>query len=73
VDLGHYIFMDALVVAIHKWSLRVHRLVVTMTSYSEHVDMSSVRMSSTHRLFSTLVVPDEDLGNTIQSIVAPVT
>jgi hypothetical protein len=29
-------------------------------------------MSSTHRLFSTLVVPDDDLGSAVQNIVTPV-
>jgi hypothetical protein len=76
IDLGfcctQYVFMDALVVAVHKWSLCVRRLVVTMASCSEHVDKSPVRMSSTRRLFNTPVVPDDDVGNTDQSIVMPV-
>jgi hypothetical protein len=33
------------------------------------VDRSPVRMSSTHRLFSDLVVADDDAGHTLQSIV----
>jgi hypothetical protein len=50
----------------------VRRLVVTMASCSEHVDKSSVRMSSTRRLFNTPVVPDDDVGNADQSILTPV-
>jgi hypothetical protein len=51
----------------------VHRLVVTMASCSEQVDMSLVQMSLTHRLFSTPVIPDDDSGSAIQNIVMPVT
>jgi hypothetical protein len=65
--------MDALSIAVHKWLLRVHILVLTMDSCSEHVDRSPVRISSTCRLFSTLVVPNDDAGNVVQSIVTPIT
>jgi hypothetical protein len=57
----------ALVVSNHKCWLRVRRLLVTMDSCSECVDMSLVRMSSTCRLFSTLVVADDDAGHALQS------
>jgi hypothetical protein len=51
----------------------VRRLVVTMASCNEQMDRSAVRMSSTRRLFSTPVVPDDDSGSAIQNIVTPVT
>jgi hypothetical protein len=66
-------FMGALVVAIHKWSFHVHRLVVIMDSCGEHVDRSPVQMSSMRRMFSTSVVADDDARNAVHSIVMPVT
>jgi hypothetical protein len=48
------------------------RLVVTMVSCNEQMDKLPVRMSSTRRLFSTPVVPDDDSGSAIQNIVTPV-
>jgi hypothetical protein len=40
---------------------------------NEQMDKSPVGMSSTRRLFSTPVVPDDDLGSAVQNIVTPVT
>jgi hypothetical protein len=58
-----YVFMCAIVVAVHKCWLHVHRLLVTMDSCNEHVDRSPVRMSLTRRLFSTPVVVNDDAGH----------
>jgi hypothetical protein len=44
-----------------------------MGSGSEPVNRPPVRMSSTHILFSTPVVPDDDSRYMVQSIVMPVT
>jgi hypothetical protein len=62
-------FMYAFVVAVYKCSLRVRILLMSMDSCSEHVDRSPVRMSLMRRLFSNLVVADDDAGHTLQSIV----
>jgi hypothetical protein len=64
--------MYALVVCVHKCWLCVHRLLVTMDSCSEHVDMSPVRISLTRRLFSTPVVADDDARHALQSTIMPV-
>jgi hypothetical protein len=44
-----------------------------MERCNEQMDRSPIQMSSTHRLFSTPVVPDDDSGSAVQNIVTPVT
>jgi hypothetical protein len=48
-------------------------LVVPMVNFDEEGTNFRVRRLSTHRLFSTPVVPDDDIGFTVQNIVTPVT
>jgi hypothetical protein len=49
------------------------RLVVPMANCNEQHDNSPVRRSSTSRLFSTPIIPDDDLGSMVQNVVTPVT
>jgi hypothetical protein len=48
-------------------------LVMLMANFHKEETNLPVRRSSTHRLFNTLVVSDDDTGSAIQSIVTPVT
>jgi hypothetical protein len=48
-------------------------LVVPMVNLHEEETNSLVRRSSTRRLFSTPVIPDDDIDFVIQNVVTPVT
>jgi hypothetical protein len=53
--------------------LRLVRLVVPIVNNNEQHDISPVRRSLTRRLFSTLIVSDDDSGYVVQNVVTLVT